>query len=83
MTTGLLTGVPTALLTALLAALMTALQTDLQTAPLSARETISVGGSDDGRVGRQASAEPDVGGTALRGDPPASRGEVYQHAVHV
>ena len=71
MTTGLLTGVPTALLDALL----TALQTDLQTVPPSARETTSGGGSDDGRVGRQASAEPDVGGTALQGDLPASRGK--------
>ena len=69
MTTGLLTGVPTALLTALLDALLTALQTDLQTAPLSTRETISGGGSDEGRVGQQASAEPDVGGDSSTGRP--------------
>ena len=70
MTTGLLTALLDDLQTALLDALLTALQTDLQTAPLSARETTSGGGSDDGRVGRQASAEPDVGGDSLAGRPP-------------
>ena len=74
MTTGLLTALlddpQTALLDDPQTTLLDALLTALQTAPLSARETTSGGGSDDGRVGQQASAEPDVGRDSLAGRPP-------------